>query len=79
MLINFPNQLTGEEENLLKKIAKMKKKVNNKQKCNLIQKCVAIILLTRKKKLFLEKKALLKESHSEPQGHEHGFYNGILF
>lgn len=29
MLINFPNQLTGEEEQLLKKIAKMKKKVKN--------------------------------------------------
>jgi len=27
MLINFPNQLTSEEEQLLKKIAKMKKKV----------------------------------------------------
>ena len=28
MLINFPNSLTPEEEQLLKKIAKMKKKVN---------------------------------------------------
>ena len=27
MLINFPNHLTSEEEQLLKKIAKMKKKV----------------------------------------------------
>ena len=27
MLINIPNQLTSEEEQLLKKIAKMKKKV----------------------------------------------------
>lgn len=27
MLINLPNQLTSEEEQLLKKIAKMKKKV----------------------------------------------------
>jgi len=32
MLINFPNQLTSEEEQLLKKIAKMKKKVNLEKK-----------------------------------------------
>jgi len=32
MLINFPNQLTSEEEQLLKKIAKMKKKVKLKKK-----------------------------------------------
>ena len=31
MLINFPNQLTSEEEQLLKKIAKMKKKVKHSQ------------------------------------------------
>ncbi len=29
MLINFPNSLTPEEEQLLKKIAKMKKKVKS--------------------------------------------------
>jgi hypothetical protein len=29
MLINIPNQLTNEEEQLLKKIAKMTKKVTN--------------------------------------------------
>lgn len=43
MLINFPNQLTSEEEQLLKKIAKMKKK----------------------KKIYIEKKAQLKESQNE--------------
>jgi hypothetical protein len=44
MLINFPNQLTSEEEQLLKKIAKMKKKVNLEKK-NFKKKINIIIFL----------------------------------
>ena len=74
----FPEPAYGRGGKSAEKNSKNEEKSKLKRINYLIRKFVAKILNTRKKKLFLEKKALLKESHSEPQEHESTPSNPII-